>query len=112
MSTTTWVDPFAVAISTAPSVPSLTVTRLGTISLVAKLRLEAFGFEVPFGYTVRNEAASLSTTVTFMTAAVAVEGMPFVPATGNARGTPAISLVFQPPVGPRESRARTGVMGW
>ena len=56
MSAITWVEPAALKKLTQPGVPlvpTLTITRLGTVCPATKFRLEAVGWLLPVGYTVR-----------------------------------------------------------
>ena len=52
-STTTSVFPAPLLMLTAPPVPSIAITRLGTVCPALKLRLDAPGTWVPAGNTVR-----------------------------------------------------------
>src|SRR3954471_2829668 len=69
--------------STCPLLPSLEMTRLGTMSCPATLRLDVVGRSRPVGHTVKNDGAVAPTAVTFRTAATAVVGTPFWPATAR-----------------------------
>ena len=64
---------------TPPAELSGTVTRFGTITPAAKLRLDTVGCVVPSGNAVRNPLAVGSTTVTLRTTAEAPDGTGVVP---------------------------------
>src|SRR5439155_4669764 len=57
MSAITWVEPAALKKLTQPAVvpllPTLTITRLGTVCPATKFRLDTIGWMLPVGYTVR-----------------------------------------------------------
>ena len=109
----TSVAPTALANDTAPPAPILTVTRLGMVCPAAKFTFDAFGTAVPAGYTVTKLLAVPFVTVTFITTASAVAGIPSVPPVIiNVLGDPAASVAFHPPVGPRDSSSRVGDNGW
>src|SRR4051812_3196482 len=82
------VEPFEVANETLPSCPTFTVVRFAIVWPAATLRVDAVGRGCPVGHAVRNVLAFDCVLVRLNTTAVALAGMPLVPATVSARGDP------------------------
>src|SRR2546428_1252290 len=94
---------------TLPSAPTLTVTRLGTVSPTTKFKLDARGRLVPEGYTVRYPPDVGSVTVVLIiTAFTPVAGTPPTPATCTLIVPPGPILPGRLPVDVRVSRIRAG----
>src|SRR3954452_9372877 len=108
-SATTCTAPNRLKIRAAPLAPSFTVTRFGMVCPATKLTLDAFGGNVPSGWTVRKLASLGSVAVTFMTTDPApTDGTPPSPATGTNRVVPPmigdpVLRVSRMRVGPRET---------
>src|SRR5437870_2190174 len=90
---------------TLPPAPSPTETRLGTVSPLTQLRLDAVGSDAPVGKTVKKPAVVSSTAVTLRITEVALEGT-LMPPMARSRLPPGPSL---PPLG-RVSSRRSGVL--
>src|SRR6202140_3279497 len=94
--------------------PTFTITRLGTVCPATKFKLEARGWLLPIGYTVRKLGAVAPVAVTFrITAETPVAGMPLAarPATWTLMVCPGPTAVLVPPFPVRVSRMRAGTTG-
>src|SRR2546426_12739258 len=99
----TLVEPSGLKRSIFPVLPTLTTTRLGTVSPGTQFRSEALGRVAPSGHTVRKLEAVVSVTVTFSTTAVGateafISGTPPRPATVAAIVALGPSGAAKPPV--------------
>src|ERR1035437_8065902 len=110
MSTTSWtVPPDPLCSRMAPSAPTGTTARLGTVWFLTKFRLDTSGRALPSAKADTHPGAVGSVTVTLATTAdTPVAGTPARPATCRTRSAPAATGATAAPLPVRVSSTRAG----